>query len=103
MPRHAAALSDVILTAIVIPKLPRATRTGKVKKEWEKAQVEKKWADSAPAKRRAQRQTRRELSDFDRFKVMKLKKQVGLIVLLSRMPGITGALLCLWDPYRHIA
>lgn len=38
--------------------------------------MEKKWAESAWAKRREQREKRRNLSDFDRFKVLKLKKQV---------------------------
>ena len=52
-----------------------------MKKEWEKSEVEKQWAESAWAKKREQKQRRRQLSDFDRFKVMKLKKQVSLVVL----------------------
>ena len=44
---------------------------------WERAQVEKKWSESAWAKKREQRDRRRALSDFDRFKVMRLKKQVS--------------------------
>ncbi|MCJ1455744.1 hypothetical protein MMC28_006100 [Mycoblastus sanguinarius] len=43
---------------------------------WEKAEVEKQWDESSWAKRREQRARRRNLSDFDRFKVLKLKKQV---------------------------
>ena len=38
--------------------------------------MEKKWDESAWAKRREQREKRRNLSDFDRFKVLRLKKQV---------------------------
>jgi len=50
-----------------------------VARAWEKAEVEKKWEESAWAKRRAQREKRRNLTDFERFKVMMLKKQVCLI------------------------
>ena len=81
MPRHAAPLSHVVLTSIIIPKLPRATRTGKVRKEWEKAEVESKWEQSAWAKKQKQKQIRRQLSDFERFKVMKLRKQVSRIFI----------------------
>ncbi|KAI9765628.1 MAG: GAL4 enhancer protein [Geoglossum umbratile] len=76
VPRHATPLSHVILTPIVIPKLPRAARTGVVKSAWEKAGVESKWSESSWAKKRDQRERRRALSDFERFKVMKLRKQV---------------------------
>jgi large subunit ribosomal protein L14e len=77
VPRHAAPLSNIILTPIVIPKLPRAARTGVVKRAWEEAGVESKWSQSSWAKKRDQRERRRALSDFERFKVMKLRKQVG--------------------------
>ncbi|KAL9101197.1 MAG: hypothetical protein Q9163_003515 [Psora crenata] len=75
VPRQAAPLNNVILTPIVIPRLPRAAGRGAVARAWEKEGVEQKWADSAWAKRREQREKRRNLSDFDRFKVMRLKKQ----------------------------
>ncbi|KAI9753379.1 MAG: hypothetical protein M1815_006233 [Lichina confinis] len=75
VPRHAASLAHVLLTSIVIPKLPRATGTGKVKKEWQKSEVESKWAQTSWAKKRAQAARRRQLTDFERFKVMRLKKQ----------------------------
>ncbi len=66
----------MIVTPIVIPKLPRAAGRGPVAKAWEKEEVEAKWEKSAWAKRREQRVKRRGLNDFERFKVMKLKKQV---------------------------
>ncbi|MCJ1278839.1 hypothetical protein MMC21_006658 [Puttea exsequens] len=75
VPRHSAALNNLILTPIVIPKLPRAAGRSAVAKKWEEAEVENKWDESAWAKRRAQREKRRDLSDFDRFKVLRLKKQ----------------------------
>ena len=81
VPRHSAALSKLIISPIVIPKLPRAAGRGPVAKKWEEAEVEKKWAESAWAKRRAQQEKRRSLGDFERFKVMLLKKQVRFTFL----------------------
>ncbi|KAI9760609.1 MAG: Chitin synthase, class 5 [Chaenotheca gracillima] len=74
-PRHSSPLSHVVLTPIVIPHLPRSARTGAIKKLWEKNEVEKKWSECSWAKKREQKERRRQLSDFDRFKVMRLKKQ----------------------------
>ena len=79
VPRHASALANVILSPIVIPKLPRALGTGALRKAWEKEEVDKKWEESAWAKNRERRQKRRALTDFERFKVMRLRKQVGII------------------------
>jgi len=76
VPRQSIALNNLIVTPIVIPKLPRAAGRGAVARAWEKEEVEKKWGESAWAKRREQREKRRKLSDFDRFKVLRLKKQV---------------------------
>ena len=76
VPRQSVALNNLIVTPIVIPKLPRAAGRGAVARAWEKAEVETKWDESAWAKRREQREKRRNLSDFDRFKVLRLKKQV---------------------------
>ncbi|MCJ1364521.1 hypothetical protein MMC16_003632 [Acarospora aff. strigata] len=75
VPRHASPLGHVILTPIVIPKLPRAVRTGALRKAWEKAEVQTKWEESAWAQNRERRQKRRALTDFERFKVMRLRKQ----------------------------
>lgn len=91
VPRQSIALNNVIITHLVIPKLPRAAGRGAVAKAWEKEEVEKKWAESAWAKRREQREKRRNLSDFDRFKVLRLKNQVceypSLVVI--RLPVST--------------
>ena len=77
VPRQSAPLSALILTQIVIPKLPRGAGRGAVAKAWEKAEVQKKWTESAGAKRKAQQVKRRNLTDFERFKVLRLKKQVS--------------------------
>lgn len=70
----------MIITPIVIPKLPRGAGRGPVARAWEKAEVDSKWEQSAWAKRRDQREKRQGLSDFERFKVMKLKKQVSTLL-----------------------
>ncbi|KAF2017375.1 hypothetical protein BU24DRAFT_440370 [Aaosphaeria arxii CBS 175.79] len=75
VPRHSASLTDVSLTSIVIPKLPRAAGRGFVAKQWEQKKVEEQYAQTTWAKKRAQFQKRRQLTDFERFKVLKLRKQ----------------------------
>jgi large subunit ribosomal protein L14e len=97
VPRHSAPLKRLSLTPIVIPKLPRATGNGTVKALWEKNQVDEKFAESTWSKKRAQFQKRRDLNDFERFKVLKLRKQVRYTLLrwhpvmhLIFIPGMRG-------------
>ena len=66
------------LTRFVIEKLPRAAGTAAVKKQWEAQEIESKFNNSDYAKKRAQQTKRRNLNDFERFKVMRLRKQVSL-------------------------
>ncbi|KAI8934910.1 hypothetical protein NX059_008580 [Plenodomus lindquistii] len=75
VPRQEVALAKLSLTPIVIPKLPRASGVGHVAKKWEEHKVQQKFDDSAWAKKRAALTKRRALNDFERFKVMKLRKQ----------------------------
>lgn len=58
---------------------------------WEKNEVQKKWDESVWAKRREQREKRRGLTDFERFKVLRLRKQVGSVLSL----GSDGEIGCL--------
>jgi len=76
VPRQEVALAKLSLLPIVIPKLPRATGVGHVAKKWQEAKVDQQFNDSAWAKKRAAMQKRRGLNDFERFKVMKMRKQV---------------------------
>ena len=76
VPRHSASLHNAILTPLVIEKLPRGAGRGAVKRAWEKQEVESKWEESAWAKKREQREKRKNLTDFERFQVLKLRKQV---------------------------
>ncbi|MCJ1326539.1 hypothetical protein MMC10_003204 [Thelotrema lepadinum] len=75
VPRHSAPLSHLSLTGIVLEKLPRAIGHGALSKRWEKDEVDSKWKDGVWSKRNAQREKRKNLTDFERFKVMRLRKQ----------------------------
>lgn len=75
VPRQGISCAHVTLTPILIDKLPRGARSGTVEKYWKKADVDAQWGASAWAKKIAAREARRQLSDFDRFKVMVLRKQ----------------------------
>ena len=46
---------------------------------WEKNEIDEKWAESSWAKKKVTQDRRKNLGDFERFKVMRLKKQVSLI------------------------
>jgi large subunit ribosomal protein L14e len=74
--RQPIALSKISLTPFVITTLPKAAGTGAVEKLWEKDEIDKKWAESSWAKKREATDRRRNLTDFGRYKVMRLKKQV---------------------------
>ncbi|MCJ1308509.1 hypothetical protein MMC25_002162 [Agyrium rufum] len=74
VPRQSVALQNIILTPLVLRKLPRAAGRAAVAKVWEKDGVDEKWEKSAWAQKRKQRERRGTLSDFERFKVMRLKK-----------------------------
>lgn len=93
VPRQAIRTSTVSLTPWVIPNLPKAAGTGAVKKLWEKHEVDKKWAESSWAKKREQQERRRNLTDFERFKVMRLKKQVSCTPIKNTSPKRTKPLL----------
>lgn len=64
-----------LLSGLVIEKLPRGARQTALRKCWEKSEIDAKWKESNWAKKRAQMERRKNLTDFDRFKVMRLKKQ----------------------------
>lgn len=63
------------MTPHVVAKLPRGARSSAVAKKWEAADIDAKWKESAWAKKIAQRKRRAELTDFERFQVLILKKQ----------------------------
>ena len=73
--RKVVPLSRCLLSKMVIEKLPRGSRSGVVKKHWEKAGIDQKWKQTNWYKKRVMIARRKALTDFDRFKVMRLKKQ----------------------------
>ncbi|KAG8921992.1 hypothetical protein FRC03_010854 [Tulasnella sp. 419] len=74
VPRQSLRYRNLLLTPLTIP-LPRAARTGTVRKVFEKSGVVEKWEASSWAKKRAAIQARRQLDDFGRFQVMVEKKR----------------------------
>ncbi|EPQ63347.1 Bgt-305 [Blumeria graminis f. sp. tritici] len=83
VPRQAVSLSYLVLTPLVLQSLPRGSRSGIIKAAWEKAGIDAQWKESAWAKKRTQRERRRALTDFERFKVMRLRKQARFEVRKS--------------------
>ncbi|RLM01553.1 hypothetical protein CFD26_108617 [Aspergillus turcosus] len=75
VPRHALPLAHTTLTPFVIPRLPRAAGTGPVKKLWEQNEIDGKWAKSSIAQKTERAERRKNLTDFERFKVLRLRKQ----------------------------
>ena len=73
--RQAIPLSKVVLTQIHLPGLPRGARTGTVNKKWQAVDVDSKWAATSWAKNMGIKERRAQLTDFERFQVMVLKKQ----------------------------
>ncbi|EEB07783.1 60S ribosomal protein L14 [Schizosaccharomyces japonicus yFS275] len=72
--RQVINYNDLILTPIVMD-LPRGARSGIVAKKWKAQEVEKKWQATAWAKKFETQKVRSQLNDFERFAVMRLKKQ----------------------------
>ena len=68
-------MGKVVLTPIVLAKLPRGARTTTVNKKWAAADIDSQWAATAWAKKLEIRKKRATLSDFERFQVLVLKKQ----------------------------
>lgn len=76
VPRHVLPLAHATLTPFTIPQLPRAAGTGPVKKLWAKNEIDGKWAKSSFAQKTDRSERRKNLTDFERFKVLRLRKQV---------------------------
>merc|ERR1711881_150164 len=72
-------LNNIQLTKFKLEFLHGA-RTATVKKAWEAAGMDAKWAETSWAKNIAKKSLRANLGDFDRFKLMKLKQAKRQIV-----------------------
>lgn len=102
MPRHVLNLAHATLTPYVIPKLPRAAGTGPVRKLWQQNEIDGKWAKSNYAQKADRFERRKNLTDFERFKVLRLKKQVRLL-LFTWGVGKRGLPAFTWNYARNEA
>lgn len=78
--RQSISLGKVVLTPLVLDNLPRGAKTGIVTKKWAAGEIDSKWSKTSWAKKIAQRERRSQLSDFERFQVLVLKKQRNFAV-----------------------
>ncbi|KAI3358390.1 hypothetical protein L3Q82_014822, partial [Scortum barcoo] len=72
MPFKCMQLTDYVI------KVPHSARQKFVRRAWEKATINEKWAQSSWAKKIEAKQKRAKMSDFDRYKVMKAKRMLAL-------------------------
>lgn len=73
--RQAIGFSKITLTPLVLADLSRGSRTATVEKKWKAADIDGKWEKTSWAKKIARKERRAQLTDFERFQVMVLKKQ----------------------------
>nr|CAB3265699.1 60S ribosomal protein L14-like [Phallusia mammillata] len=79
VPRCVVNLKNVHLTKFRID-LKWGSRTSTVKKAWETSNVNESWADSNWCKKIQAKARKAQLTDFDRFKLMKLKQKRRRII-----------------------
>ncbi len=60
-------------------KIGRGAHGKYIKKAWAKAKIQEKWEKTSLFRKLAVQKRRAQLTDFDRFKVMLLRKQVTTI------------------------
>jgi len=77
--RKAANFKHLHLTKFTLPLRPSA-RTRTVKKAWAASKVADEWNNTVWAKKLKARKLREQLSDFDRFKLMKAKQARNRLV-----------------------
>ncbi|KAH7316581.1 ribosomal protein L14 [Stachybotrys elegans] len=75
VPRQSVPLSKCLLSSLSVEGLNRGARHASLKEDWEKSEIDAKWKETNWAKKRDQIARRKALTDFDRFKVLRLKKQ----------------------------
>ncbi|KAK9767681.1 hypothetical protein K7432_002320 [Basidiobolus ranarum] len=78
--RQAYAYRRLTLTPLVVKSLPRSVGSGALQKAIEKQEIVATWNKTTWAQKLDARQKRAALTDFDRFKLMKLRKQRRNIV-----------------------
>jgi len=82
VPRQPVVVRRCKITDIKIT-MPRGARNKTFTKLWTEGKVEQLWSETAIAKKMAREQIRKNLTDFDRFKVSILKKKVRHSQIIS--------------------
>lgn len=77
--RQTIPFRNLSLTAIKL-EIPRAVRTGTLAKAFTKADVLGQWQKTTWARKLARHATRSSLGDFDRFKLMLLRKKKSMLI-----------------------
>jgi len=77
--RQTIPFRNLSLTAIKL-EIPRAVRTGTLTKAFTKADILGQWQKTSWARKIARTETRSNLGDFDRFKLMLLRKQKSQLI-----------------------
>jgi len=72
--RQTLPYRDLSLTHILIP-LTRSVKSATLANAWKKANVEAQWSETSWAKKAELRKTRANLTDFERFQALVLKKK----------------------------
>ncbi len=78
-PRQQIRLKKLHLTTFKI-RIPHSARTSTVRKAWEKADIQKKWLGTTWAKKLAAKKRRADMTDFDRYKLMRAKQKRTRII-----------------------
>ncbi|KAJ1993854.1 hypothetical protein H4R33_000490 [Dimargaris cristalligena] len=78
--RQEFSLRRLILTKLVVKDLPRTAGSTFLAKRITEQEIEKKWTETATAKRLEQRKVRANLNDFERFKLIGLRMQKSNIL-----------------------
>jgi len=73
--RQTLPLRCLSFTHLLISKLPRSTMTAGLEKAWQKAKIDEEFAKTPWARKITQSRRRAQLTDFDRFNVMLLRKK----------------------------
>jgi large subunit ribosomal protein L14e len=74
------SLKRLSLTDVVVERLPRNATLKNINKAWTEQSILDKWNATAWSKKLENKKIRKNLSDFDRFKVMIAKKQKSKII-----------------------
>jgi len=80
--RKALNLKSLYLTKFLV-RIPHSARSSTLMKQWVKCEIDKKWAESNWAKKLAAAKIRANLTDFQRYKLMRAKQARNRMITLE--------------------